>query len=243
MSPATGSCPRVIDSSTSALPLAARIWQGAVLTEAASHAVLKLSAGAEDHPPPLPRLPQFARMSADDGRLLPLLRATWQGLRLSFDYQGVNDTSPTTRTIDPWSVITRRGQWYVIGFDVSREAPRAFRLSRMLGEVRILNESVVSTRPDDFDPQSFVTLEVSDPVEAEVTLRAGGGADLIRRGTTIVDTGDTITVRVCAEREDLLALITSSLHGVVAVEPSSLLDEIRSRVSSVIDGHQAVGRG
>lgn len=226
-----------------AVALAARVWEGAGLTEAASQAVLKLSADAEDHPPPLTRLPQFARMTADDGRLLPLLRATWQGRRLSFDYQGVYDTSAAPRTMDPWSVITRRGQWYVIGFDESRGAPRAFRLSRIQGDIRTLPESVRNARPEDFDPQGFITLEVSDPVEAEITLRAGAGADLIRRAVEVRDMGATMSVRVAIEREELLALLTVALPDITAVRPGSLLDDVRVRVEQVAAGHREGNRG
>jgi predicted DNA-binding transcriptional regulator YafY len=42
-----------------------------------------------------------------------------------------------TRTVEPWGLSSKRGHWYVVGFDRTREAVRAFRADRIEGDVEI----------------------------------------------------------------------------------------------------------
>jgi proteasome accessory factor B len=226
-----------------AVALAARVWQGAAMSEAASQAVLKLSAGTGEVQPPVSRLPQFARMSADDSRLLPLIRAAGEGRRVSFTYRGISDEDPTVRIIDPWAIVTRRGQWYLIGHDESRNAPRAFRLSRFRGDVTVLTEAIRTPRPSDFDPGGFVTVDLIDPVSATIAIEKAGAAEFIRRATSIVDAGDHLQVQVTMERESLIGHVTASLPQVLAVEPVSLLNDVRDRVTTVIAAHRGERHG
>ena len=42
-----------------------------------------------------------------------------------------------TRVVEPWGLSSKRGHWYVVGFDRAREAVRAFRADRIEGDVEI----------------------------------------------------------------------------------------------------------
>jgi proteasome accessory factor B len=42
-----------------------------------------------------------------------------------------------TRTVEPWGLTSKRGHWYVVGFDRNREATRAFRADRIEGDVEV----------------------------------------------------------------------------------------------------------
>ncbi|MEV0590807.1 helix-turn-helix transcriptional regulator [Nonomuraea cavernae] len=122
------------------LGLAAQVWQRASLAEAASGALLKLRAGgvATDDP---------AGGGVGAGGALelrvdtrdPAFPALWNAVRdrraVRFDYRGAGSESVRSRTVEPWGVVSRRGRWYLAGFDRDRAAPRAFRLSRITGQV------------------------------------------------------------------------------------------------------------
>lgn len=224
----------------SAVALAARVWQGATLSEAAAQAALKLSASAGDIDEPISRQPEFARITANDSRLLPLIRAASEGRPITFEYRGIADDDAQKRTIDPWAVITRNGNWYVVGFDHAREAPRAFRLSRIRGEVRSLTGPLANPRPHGFDPREFVTVDLIEPIDAVVTLTPGGGAELLRRATAVVESGDLLQVSVTMEREDLVGLLAASRTHIGSVSPERLLDEVDDRISTVIALHRGV---
>jgi proteasome accessory factor B len=54
-----------------------------------------------------------------------------------------------TRTVEPWGLTSKRGHWYVVGFDRAREAVRAFRADRIEGDVEV-GDSEAFDVPGDF---------------------------------------------------------------------------------------------
>jgi proteasome accessory factor B len=54
---------------------------------------------------------------------------------VSFDYLKPGSESSERRRLEPWSVLSWHGRWYVVGRDRDRAAPRMFRLSRVTGQV------------------------------------------------------------------------------------------------------------
>jgi proteasome accessory factor B len=52
------------------------------------------------------------------------------------------------RDVDAWAMVFRAGHWYLVGYDRERNDVRAFRLSRMVGEIGDVGEG--STPPGDF---------------------------------------------------------------------------------------------
>jgi proteasome accessory factor B len=114
------------------LGLAARVWRRAELADAAAGGLLKLRAAgveSEDIPGIEPRV-------RTDDAAFP---AMWQAVRdrrpVSFSYQAVGRAIPQQRHLQPWGVVSRHGRWYVGGHDRDRDAPRVFRLSRVIGPV------------------------------------------------------------------------------------------------------------
>jgi len=58
--------------------------------------------------------------------------------------------------VEPWGVVSWRGRWYVVGHDRDREAPRSFRVSRIVGPVRAIGPSGVVSVPSDVDLLAMV---------------------------------------------------------------------------------------
>ncbi len=220
-----------------AVGLAARVWDGVALSETAALAALKLAAADDDRGTPTVELPQFARLTAEDAHLLPTLRSAREGRPLAFDYRGLHDSEPSRRMVDAWAVIARSGHWYLIGFDHDREAPRAFRLSRIHGQVAVAPGQVSHPRPEGFDPEDFIRFEPGEVIEATITVSAGGGAELMRRAVAArsVDRGTVLDVRM--DRNTLIGLLTSSIRFIVDVEPTYLLDDVRERLTRVLQTH------
>ena len=59
------------------------------------------------------------------------------------------------RTVEPWGLSSKRGHWYVVGFDRDRDAVRAFRADRIDGDVEI-GEANAFEAPADFRPDDHV---------------------------------------------------------------------------------------
>ncbi|MFI6909042.1 helix-turn-helix transcriptional regulator [Nonomuraea sp. NPDC050394] len=157
------------------LGLAAQVWQRASLAEAASGALLKLRAGG------------VATDAAGGGALElrvdtrdPAFPALWDAVRdrrvVRFDYRSAGSENVRTRTVEPWGVVSRRGRWYLAGFDRDRDAPRAFRLSRIIGQVAAVGRPGAVEVPPGIDVREMIGFPEEPMEERVATLRVRQGA-------------------------------------------------------------------
>ena len=85
--------------------------------------------------------------AAEPDRLDRLQRASADRRQVDIDYYAYGRDEQTSRTIDPWSVFSAAGQWYVLGYCHRAEAERLFRLDRISrAEVRDA-EFIAPARP------------------------------------------------------------------------------------------------
>jgi proteasome accessory factor B len=137
-----------------AVALAARLWDSPDLAGAAKGALLKLrAAGVDVHDEDTAVQP---RIRAAGPAFAALLAAVQAGRAVTFDYRRHPGDTPQPRTLEPWGVVSWRGRWYVAGHDRGRNAPRCFRLSRILGEVRAIGPASAVRRPDGVDLLAMV---------------------------------------------------------------------------------------
>lgn len=99
---------------------------------------LGLAPGAS--PPPVADLPS-----------LSALPGLFEGLRaraaVTFGYRG------TPRRVAPALLRFRNGWWYLVGFDLDKDAPRTFRVDRLDGEPEV-GEAGSGELPAGFDPET-----------------------------------------------------------------------------------------
>ena len=104
------------------------------------------------------------------------------------------------RTVEPWGLSSKRGHWYVVGFDRDREAVRAFRADRIEGDVE-LGVHEAFDAPADFRPDDHVESRawlLGD--DAPVTVRLRIDADHL--DTMLAEVGADATVDEAASDDD-----------------------------------------
>ncbi len=112
--------------------LATKVWQHAKLARATTDAVRKLTAlGADLDVSALDIVEP--RLNADEPSFDIFFEATQERQVVTFGYRRPGQTETTARHLRPWGVTRYSGRWYVVGFDIDREAERVFRLSRVEG--------------------------------------------------------------------------------------------------------------
>ena len=157
------------------LGLAAQVWQRASLAEAASGALLKLRAGGVATDEPVGAGALELRVDTRD----PAFPALWDAVRdrrvVRFDYRGAGSENVRSRTVEPWGVVSRRGRWYLAAFDRGRDAPRAFRLSRITGQVTPVGRPGAVEVPPGVDLRAMVGFpeEPMDERVAVIRVRQG----------------------------------------------------------------------
>ena len=135
-----------------ALQIAAQALPGA--GDAAGAGVLKLALQGDDGPAPGPRAAWGADVAAEQPLLAPLYAALLERRRVSFRYRRGSSDDVATRTVEPYGVVHRRGNWYLVGRDLERDAVRSFRVSRIEGAVR--REDAGYEVPEGFDSSAYV---------------------------------------------------------------------------------------
>ncbi|MFI5531020.1 helix-turn-helix transcriptional regulator [Kitasatospora sp. NPDC051853] len=175
-----------------ALTLAARVWQQAKMSGAASGALQKLRAAGvpfteeREHSALEPRIP--AREAAFE----PLLTAARDRRPVTFEYRKAGAAAVELRSVEPWALECWRGHWYLAGWDRDRGAARVFRLSRITGRVKSRAGRFTGTVPEHVDVRAVVARFGGEGATASATvrLRQGKGFPLRTKALSVAEGAD-----------------------------------------------------
>jgi proteasome accessory factor C len=119
------------------LLLASQLWEQAALGPAATNAMRKLQASGSLADVELPAGLQ-PRIKPAGQAFEDLVAAMHSQHAVRFRYLASSTGREEERTVEPWGLGSRFGQWYLVGFDRDRGAQRFFRLSRFTSAVSVL---------------------------------------------------------------------------------------------------------
>jgi len=91
-------------------------------------------------------------------RLSKIETAIFRRKTILFDYYTIGSDTESKRKVDPYHLLFRGGQFYLIGHSHERNALRVFRLSRIRGKVAYSSKAEHDfPPPSDFDPRPYAT--------------------------------------------------------------------------------------
>jgi proteasome accessory factor B len=125
-------------------------------SEHAEEGLLKLSMGEASSPWSTPRVALGTDIAAEAPALGPLYGALLERVPVTFTYQPARGDS-RVRDVEPYGLVHRRGDWYVVGRAPDRDAVRSFKVSRITSAVK-RGEGTYEI-PEGFDPASHLTGE------------------------------------------------------------------------------------
>ncbi len=101
-------------------------------------------------------------------RLSKIETAIFRRKTIVFDYYTIGRDSIESRKVDPYHLLYKGGQFYLIGHSHEREDLRVFRVSRIRGKVGYSSKAEHDfNRPEDFNPREYATRtdwQLGDPV-------------------------------------------------------------------------------
>lgn len=228
-----------------AVGVAASLWQHAGLAAAASSGLTKLRAAGVDVDP-------HATLGVEpvvtvDAAFAPLVAAAQQRRQATFEYRVPERDTHSTRRLQPWGVVCWRGRWYVVGHDLDREATRCFRLSRIVGAVRLTGPAGAFTVPAGVDLISHVA-RWSGPVERHgraTVLARPGRADGVRRWAVRTEPGDGSDLLVLPfhDPDGLAEWLVSYGPDVRVLDPPEVRDAVITRLKEIANQDQIAGQG
>ncbi|MDO5738574.1 MAG: WYL domain-containing protein [Ornithinimicrobium sp.] len=224
------------------LGLASRAWSQASLAGPAAQALRKLDAAG------------LVRDEASVSGIEPLLHTTepaFEPVRdavlsrtlLGFDYRGGGGAGLTTRRVQPWGLTNWHGRWYLTAHDLDRDAPRVFRLDRIVGKPTSGHSDAFQV-PADHDAIAMIRRSYGEDAGTTTTVRVQvreGAASSVRRRATIIDGAsqdgwDTLDLEVTRIRSTVQELCAAG-PDVRVVDPPEVRDAVVAALRSVVEAH------
>lgn len=177
--------------------------------------------------------------------IAPALATLFEAFRhravVKFDYRG------ETRELEPWGLSSKRGRWYVVGFDRVRGATRAFRADRIDGDVEVGPGDAFSV-PDNFraddhiedrawmlgDAPAVTARLAVDADHVEGVLAALGAEASLEPEPT--KQGDSVIEVTVTNRPAFRSFVLSYLEHAEILEPADMRAEIVEWLESVVAG-------
>ena len=163
-----------------------------------------------------------------------------QGLRrIRFTYR-TSQGRTSDRDVDAWAMVFRAGHWYLVGHDRERDDVRAFRLSRIVGE--IADTGTGSAPPENFRAADHVDTGpwvAAGDDRAEVLFsptRAWVAASQFPGATEIgTDEEGRVVMEIpMADEEAFAAMLLEYGPDAVVRSPHSLREAVVSRLEAVL---------
>ncbi|GBE66637.1 protein PafB [Mycobacterium sp. MFM001] len=227
-----------------AVAVATQLWESPELVTATQGALLKLRAGGvdvdSDAPVTVASPARLDGVRGSENSLGALLSAIDAGQAVQFPHRPSRTEPYTTRTVEPWGVVTEKGRWYLVGHDRDRDATRVFRLSRIGDPVTPLGPPGAVTPPEGVDLRAIVTEAVSDAptgVQARVWVADGRATALRRAGKPVGPRqlagrdGEVLELDV-GSTDRLVREVAGYGADAVVLEPESLRDDVLARLKA-----------
>ncbi|HEY6780616.1 MAG TPA: WYL domain-containing protein, partial [Thermoleophilaceae bacterium] len=179
-------------------------------------------------------------------RLAKIETAIFRQKTITFDYYTMERDDLGARKVDPYHLLYRGGQFYLIGYSHEREDVRVFRVSRIRGKVGYSSKAEHDfNRPDEFDPRLYATRtdwQLGDPVGRAsiwlsdridwLALRHFGHAGEVRR------TDDGVVFETdYADPRQMVSWVLGLGEQARILEPPELVEEAARRIERVVEAH------
>ncbi|ARG78939.1 helix-turn-helix transcriptional regulator [Mycobacterium kansasii] len=228
-----------------AVAVAPQLWESPELVTATQGALLKLRAAGVDVDPvdseaavTIASPAGLTGLRGSENVLGILLSAIDSRQAVQFRHRSSRAEPYTTRTVEPWGVVTEKGRWYLVGHDRDRGATRVFRLSRISGEITPIGPAGAIAVPDDVDLRGIVAAKVTEaPTGMRATVWvAGGRATALRRAGQPVGPrrlagrdGDVIELDI-GSSDRLAREIAGYGADAIVLEPAILREDVLARL-------------
>jgi predicted DNA-binding transcriptional regulator YafY len=186
-------------------------------------------------------------------RLAKIETAISRRKTIEFSYYTMERDSVSDRKVDPYHLVFRSGQFYLIGHAHERDAVRVFRLSRIRGKVSYATKAEHDfTPPDEFDRRDYASradwqmgatkatakIFLSDRVDWLVGRDYGAYGEIRRakKADGAPGRGSVFETEYSSSRQ-LVAWLLGWRHNAVVLDPAELAAQAGERLAQLRERH------
>ncbi|GGG68012.1 helix-turn-helix transcriptional regulator [Corynebacterium pelargi] len=213
--------------------LAAKLGTGTHIAALSRAGWTKIAASQEHltQASPLQAFGDDAAISGEDYERI--LQAFSKDSALSFLYRRNPNDPAVERTLEPWHIIAVKDRHYLVGFDLDRQAPRSFRMTR-ISQVRRKAESRTHPVPSRQEAAEIVqSLLRQQRSTTTVRFRSSTSNPLSEKA--LREHG--MFKLVDADRDELIRQAAALSPEVVIVEPEDVRQEVIELLRSAYQHH------
>jgi proteasome accessory factor BC len=180
-------------------------------------------------------------------RLSKVETAIFRRKTILFDYYTIGRDAEEKRKVDPYHLLYRGGQFYLIGYAHERDDVRVFRVSRIRGKVGYSSKAEHDfNRPEDFDPRVYATRtdwQLGDTV-GRARIHLSNRVDWLAlrhfgHAGEVTETDDGVVFETdYADSRQMVAWVLGLGEQARIDAPDELADEARERLELVIERHR-----
>jgi proteasome accessory factor BC len=181
-------------------------------------------------------------------RLSKIETAIFRRKTILFDYYTMGRDARESRKVDPYHLLYRGGQFYLVGHSHERNDVRVFRLSRIRGKVGYSSKAEHDfPPPEDFDPRVYATRtdwQLGDPVATARVWISSKIDWLVERHfghagrTEPAPDGDGVIFETeYADSRAVLSWVLGLRERARILEPPELVDEAAERLALIRERH------
>lgn len=227
------------DDELTILRLAALAWTEGSLGEQSKWANLRINSLAAE--PAFRNLGIAPHITFHEPSAARLQQAIHDQLNVQFLYQVPSAEIPSLRKIAPLRLHRADGRWHLLGYDLERQAPRVFLLSRICSEVKVSQSVFDASLFTHVDQMLQELLLLNDSQVALVTTAPGSIAEarLSNRSQNVSSremNTDQIAVGTLDYREFAKELVSFG-DEVVVHSPKKLKSDVISLFNTVMEQH------
>ncbi|HEX3873854.1 MAG TPA: WYL domain-containing protein [Solirubrobacteraceae bacterium] len=185
-------------------------------------------------------------------RLVKIETAIFRHKTIAFDYYTMERDAEGSRKVDPYHLLFRGGQFYLLGYSHERSALRVFRLSRIRGKVSYATKAEHDfKRPTDFDPRAYANraewqtgeshataeILIAERVAWQVERHFGRYGELRPADGVGAATGDRVFVTDYGNSRLLLSWLLGLGENARVLGPPELVADLDRRVDLMVARH------
>jgi proteasome accessory factor BC len=179
-------------------------------------------------------------------RLSKVETAIFRRKTILFDYYTIGRDAEERRKVDPYHLLYRGGQFYLIGHSHERDDVRVFRVSRIRGKVGYSSKAEHDfNRPEEFDPRLYATrtdwqlgepvgrgrIWLSDRIDWLALRHFGHAGDVQKTDDGVIFETDYALPR------QMVSWVLGLGDQARILDPPELVEEAASRLERVVEGH------